>query len=533
MSVTVVGSGASGIHFALTLLKKGKKVTLVDTGYQAPPKVNVEDSFKDLKENLEDPAEYFLGKEYESVVSPEFSHEIYGFPPNKQYVFRTPKGFSHHSEGFEPLFSFARGGLAQAWTGGSYPYNDDDLRDYPFDYKDIEPYYSEIADRIGLIGADDDLVRFFPYHGNLLGPLQLDESSAILVDKYNKKREKLNSSMGVYLGRSRISVLSCDKNGRKKCDYSGRCLWSCPTDSLYVPSVTLKECLEYPEFTYIPDTFVTHFTTSGKEVNELKGYNVNNGSSFSLKTDKLVLAAGTMSSSKIFLDSIYRATGELHALEGLMDNRQILVPFINMGMLGKSHNPDSYQYHQLAVGIETKDPAHYIHGQITTLKTGLMQPAIQTMPLDYKTAIFVERNLHSALGVINLNFMDYRRPENRLAIEPDGKGGTKLRINYAPPSDEQKSINYGIKKAKKFLMKLGAIVPPGQIHTRPMGASIHYSGTIPMSQNKTPFTVNSNCRSNDFDNLYFVDGTPLPFLPAKNLTFTLMANAARVADKEF
>jgi choline dehydrogenase-like flavoprotein len=66
-----------------------------------------------------------------------------------------------------------------------------------------------------------------------------------------------------------------------------------------------------------------------------------------------------------------------------------------------------------------------------------------------------------------------------------------------------------------------------------MGASVHYAGTIPISATPTQFTASTNCRSHDFDNLYFVDGTTFPFLPAKNLTFTLMANATRVADLEF
>ena len=99
--------------------------------------------------------------------------------------------------------------------------------------------------------------------------------------------------------------------------------------------------------------------------------------------------------------------------------------------------------------------------------------------------------------------------------------------------DSARKIARSMKKVKKFMGGLGAVVPPGQAHTRPMGASVHYSGTLPMSVESKPHTLTPNCRSREFGNLYFVDGTSFPFLPAKNLTFTLMANAARVADKEF
>jgi choline dehydrogenase-like flavoprotein len=64
-----------------------------------------------------------------------------------------------------------------------------------------------------------------------------------------------------------------------------------------------------------------------------------------------------------------------------------------------------------------------------------------------------------------------------------------------------------------------------------MGASVHYAGTLPMSVEDKPFTVTPGCRSRDVENLFVVDGSTFPFLPAKNITFSLMANAVRVAEE--
>ena len=192
VKITVVGSGASGVHFALSALKKGHQVEMLDVGYSAPPNVNPEFSFVDIKSKLEDPVAYFLGKNYETVVSPDFDKEIYEFPPNKMYIFKVPRGFKSDSRNFDPLFSFARGGLAEAWTGGSYPFNDQDLALFPFGYETLKPYYEEIAERIGLIGDRDDISRFFPWHENLLPPLELDENSKIILEKYQKRRKLLN-----------------------------------------------------------------------------------------------------------------------------------------------------------------------------------------------------------------------------------------------------------------------------------------------------------------------------------------------------
>jgi choline dehydrogenase-like flavoprotein len=85
-------------------------------------------------------------------------------------------------------------------------------------------------------------------------------------------------------------------------------------------------------------------------------------------------------------------------------------------------------------------------------------------------------------------------------------------------------------RLKRVLWKLGCVVPPGMAHVRPMGASVHDAGVFPMSRGGGRWTTTEHCESREFPNLLLVDGATFPFLPAKNLTFTLMANAVRVAE---
>jgi len=54
-----------------------------------------------------------------------------------------------------------------------------------------------------------------------------------------------------------------------------------------------------------------------------------------------------------------------------------------------------------------------------------------------------------------------------------------------------------------------------------------------MARTGGPLTVDEHGHSRDIQGLYFVDGATFPFLPAKNLTFTLMANATRIATAAF
>jgi choline dehydrogenase-like flavoprotein len=528
--VVVVGSGASGVHFALTLLRKGLAVTMLDVGRQGGPAVAPDATLTALKHRLDDPAEYFLGSRFEGVLLPGDGGEYYGIPPGKSYVFDPVDGFQQSSSGFAPLFSFARGGLAQAWTGGCYPFNAEELEPFPFGAADLAPHYDEVARRIGISGERDDLARFMPVHDHLLPPLRLDPHSERLVQAYERARGRLNHQ-GIYLGRTRVATLSRPLDGREACDYLGRCLWGCPRGSLYTPAQTLVECRQYPSFEYIDQVEVESFTVAaGRRVKSVVARRLSGGEPFELPVDRLALAAGALLSAKIFLLSVWRHSGERVRLRGLMDNRQILVPFVNLSMLGQPFADASYQYHLLGLGLEAASPRDYVHAQITTLKTALLHPIIQRLPLDLGTSTFITRAVHAALGLINLNFRDTRREDNYVELA-DEAGRPRLHLHYAPDADEPARVRAAMRQVRRALRALGCLVPPGMAHERPMGASVHYAGLLPMTQDAQPFTTTPDGRSREFENLYLVDGVTFPFLPAKNITFTLMANAVRIAEE--
>jgi hypothetical protein len=214
--IVVVGSGASAVHFALSALEKGREVLMLDVGRERPASVMPEATLTELKSALSDPVRYFLGNTFEAVLYPGSNVEYYGFPPSKSYVFSGVPQFKWRAEGFRPLASFAQGGLAEAWTGGVYPFNDAELAEFPFAYAEIAPYYELVSRRIGISGETDDLSRFMPAHQYLMPPLELDEHSGVLLKAYERRRAHLNGRLGCYIGRSRIATISRDKDGRRR-----------------------------------------------------------------------------------------------------------------------------------------------------------------------------------------------------------------------------------------------------------------------------------------------------------------------------
>lgn len=528
--VLVVGSGATGVHFAATALERGHDVLMLDVGYERPAPVAPDQDFDGLKDTLEDPAAYFLGPEGETVVYPTPKAKFYGFPPSKTYVFSPAERFASEESGFAAVTSFAAGGLAEAWTGGVYPLNDAELEDFPFDHAALAPHYAAVARRIGISGADDDLARFAPYFPEYQPALEADSHSKLLLSRYARSRDWFHRRHGFYLGRSRVAVLSQPLGDRQACDYLGRCLWGCPRDSLYAPSATLRDLRRHARFTYVPGVYVEYFAGNAGRIERIVASPLGGGEPREFTADQYVLAAGALCSSRIVLESHYRATGQVAELPGLMDNRQLMIPFITLRLLGAVAATHSYQFHQVALGISGPDPKAYVHGQITALKAASVHPIVQSMPVDSRTALALFRATHAALGVANVWLHDTRREGNRLTIRPGTEGGrTSMVMRYRVSDDDALRVNRTLKTMKRSLRKLGAIVPPGMTRILPPGSSIHYAGTLPMSREKRPFTSDSACRSHDWENLTFADGATFPFLPAKNLTYTLMANAVRVA----
>ena len=217
-------------------------------------------------------------------------------------------------------------------------------------------------------------------------------------------------------------------------------------------------------------------------------------------------------------------------LTGLMDNRQVLMPFVNRRRVGTGWNPDSYQYHQLAIALDADDPVDQIHGLLTTLKTAPVHPLVNSVPLSARTSVAAVRNVHAALGLLNVNHADRPRAGSFVTLEESSVAGDSvLVVAYEPPADDASRVASSTRRMRRALGKLGCTAPRSMTHVRPMGASVHYAGTLPMSEGGAPFTSTSEGRCRPFQNLYVVDGSGFPSLPAKNLTFTLMANATRIA----
>jgi choline dehydrogenase-like flavoprotein len=525
----VIGSGASGVHYALSVIERGEEVTLLDVGYERPTALFPDANYAQLKERVDDPLTHFLGKRAEYVVYPGPQSKPYGFPPDKAYVFRQPPHWHMRRQGFDPLVSFARGGLAEAWTGGSYELDERDLAAFPFTLGDLQPHYSTVARRIGITGERDDLQRFSPMSAPYMTPLALDAHSRRLLEMYARRRDRVNA-LGVFFGRSRVALLTHDMGARRSCTQLGRCLMGCPRESLYAPSYTLRELQRHARFTYVPGVFVERVVLDGNGTAlGVAARRLGGGEEVHFSGDRVVLAAGALATTRIYLATLLHEQGSAPELHGLMDNRHVSMPFVTPALIGRDVELASYQFHHVALGMRGETPAGDMHGQMTTLKGAQVHPIVSTLPFDFRAGLGVFRRVRAALGVVNFWLADSRRRANIVRLVSDQGPLPHLVLEYADDAADRAQTQHAIATVRRALGILGSLAPRSQTVILPRGSSVHYAGTLPMSTEDAPHTCRADGSLRGLQRLVIADGAAFSSLPAKNITFTLMANAVRIA----
>ena len=362
-----------------------------------------------LKDSLADPGAYFLGTRYEGVLLPDATEEYYGIPPSKQYVF-DPARFRHATPGFAPLFSFARGGLAEAWTGGCYPFNIDELADFPFSHR-----ISRLTTTRWRAGSAS-LAPTTIWPGSCRSTItccrpSLDRHSEKLLRPYERARDRLNRR-GAYLGRTRVATLSRALGSREACDYLGRCLWGCPRNALYTPSQTLRECQTYSDsstslasrWTVSPSVPATACVPSMFALWTA-------GPRRSLLSIVWRWRRERCRRPESFSTSVLRDTGHRVRLHGLMDNRQVLVAVREPGddrraVLRRDLSvPPAGHGHR--VGDSARLCARADHdAEDRTAPPDNPAPAVRSRHVHVRI-----RAVHAALGLVNVNFRDTRREE--------------------------------------------------------------------------------------------------------------------------
>lgn len=517
--IIIVGSGPTGVAAALGFADNKIVPLVLDVGYDPHSHPPLKEGFYDYRKS-NDSFDIMIGKDYEGLHN--LIHEKKIFPklisPFMQYVVKDADRLSPVDEkGFIATQSFAKGGLANAWGAGLYRVLDDELQNIPLSASDLTPYYDRFTNEIGISGDEDDLTKFFGSTEGLLPPLKLSKKSSLLLSKYEKRKNSFNKK-GIYIGRPRLCVLSKDYKNRQKCSYNNLESWFPHQPYIYTPAYTLNRLIEEKKIHYKRSILVKRWSREKDSV-VVHAINSNDSSEIKFKCKKLILAAGTINSAKIVLNSKKDFNTELP----LLDNGLVQIPLIFPRFVGSKHETDVLGLPNLDIVIESKQNGERLKGSIVELSFPLKSFFSEMLPFSAQDNLRFMKYFLQSLLVVLLYFPSSSINSGYIKLRSDDK----LEVSSSPYYFDKGVL----KDLTRAFNRVGIVTHTLMMEYAQPGYAIHYAGSLPMVE--SPFREYQCSKTGELYNepdVHIVDGSLFSHIPAKNITFTFMANAMRIAD---
>ncbi len=488
----IIGSGPSAISAAFPLLEKGLNVLMVD-GSTEKKEIQSTDN-----QNFGQFGEHIPPANDQSPKTRLFDLS------NATQIFKNLNMISSSQLNFSGAIK--RGGLSNYWGAYIAEFDDNDLNNFPIKYNDLKDSYNFLYKKIAISGSlGDDLSRFHGINMDIQKPYALYPTAASFL---NKSRSIISPK--IILGRSRNALASEQSSHQNACVGCNKCLLNCDYHSIFSSSQLIDDLKKFKNFTILDDFFVENLSfknnlwlasSTGKPV---------------LRAKKVLLGAGVLSTANLILNSFPAINKRLP----LLNNPLISYPIISPSHFFRNYDVNFNALAQLALKYDYSDD-HYAFGAIYSLESIPYEQYSIKLPFNLSFNQYILSIIKTGILASTLYFPSHFSSNS---LHRDSSG---LHINAKFTEDFIFLINsVVIKTLRKYFFRFGSFIPNFQI--LPIGTDNHYAGTFPMGA-KGDYKTNAEGMLNNFNGLYIIDSSTFPFLPAKHLTFTVMANANRIA----
>lgn len=546
--VCIIGSGAGGGPVALTLAEAGYSVVVLEKG----PWLKENDFYKDeiaccrrntYSRNLRE--EFHVVEEHDRkrgwVAKPTYDSSwdfwngnMVGGSSNLM------SGFFHRlkPKDFRLLSEF--GAIEDA-----------NIADWPINYEDLEPYYAKVEQEVGISGRVVDHPNLeprstsdYPYPPTAEHPVANWFDEACI-------REGLHS---IPVARA---ILSRPANGRSSCQYSGYCgSYGCSTGAKGSSrAALLNRAVASGNCEIRPKSHVYHLKSdrSGKVVSA--NYYDESGTAATVSASLFVVACQAVETSRLLLlsqgprhpDGLANNSGQVgknllfaaggagtgtflyDKLDPEMANQlRIRGPFVNRALQDWYYidNDDMGRMKGGTIEFLFRHPNPI--GRANRLKWD-GDSLLWGHPLKNK----IQSHFRDAAYLRFETFADWLPNDNcnvTLDANSKDKWNTPVaRIKIGNHPHDLKVGRYLARKGYKMLKDLGADTASWGVSGKPpvnlMAGGCRF-GTDPDKS-----VLDSNCRAHDVENLYVTDGSFMPTGGSVPYTWTIYANAFRIADK--
>ena len=494
----VIGSGLGGASAAWALAQKGYRVAVLERGQWPLRDASDWDSRKILVKS--------------------------------QYASKNPTAVSQYGESAKDVFFNENvGGMSVFYGGAAFRFRENDFKNWPFSYADLEIYYGQAEDALTVHGANP---------GNDLcdssGPLRSKNYSRTPIPLTGPSRRIFNSarSLGMHPSAVPLAIRFTGKStGQAQCIQCLTCDgFPCKIEA---KSEACSSFLLSPlsrGVTVITGIHVDSIDFSGTHATAINGES-KAPIKINLENRALILAAGALSSPAILLRSQCEKISNPGRLDLIGKRLMRHCNAIVAGVFPFRINAQNEFQKQIAVfDFYHQDRAS--HGLATGVIQDIYTPPASAVtalaPLGLKTiGTILRERIQNLLCIAE----DEAREENRVELSDrqDSNGILATKITHSYTAADLARRNFLLVKAKRILRKSGALF----FQVMRIDSFSHALGTLCAGNDPKKSVLDGNCKMWGVENLWALDGSFMPSSAGVNPSLTIVANSLRVIEKQF
>ncbi len=397
---------------------------------------------------------------------------------------------------------------------------------WPYRYAELEPYYAQAENLLGVAGDDDGDPTAPPRSGpypHAPAPLAAISRSlrAAAID------------MGLSPFRLPLALNhSQEAAGRNRCVSCRTCdTYACAIGAKNdIETVVIRPLLE-KGLTLRPRTVALRLEVEAGRARRLVAHDKDGGRTVEIEADRFVLAGGALATPHLILASRLEGLCSAPSAVGryLMRHANAKV----FGLFASAPDEEGVFHKQLALhdwyfGDPKDGPAEAAGklGGIQQVTTPPRKLVEAYLPFGVRTAVgALTEHLTGLLCIAE----DQPRLANGVKVDwtrRDAFGLPQLVIEHRYTARDRSALGALVRRAKRILRRSGALF----CHTHVLKTFSHALGTVRMGADPTSSPLDEVCRFRGVDNLWVTDASALPTSGAVNPSLTIASNALRTAD---
>ena len=523
--IAVIGSGPAGVSAATALTTRGQDVVLYDGGAQLEAERRAQ-----VDELASLPRDQWPTETVETIRSAS-EVGIGGVPEKLSYGSAFPYAdvarllpFENHGSDTRP--TLARGGFSTVWGSCVLPYAEADLTDWPISVEDLAPHYRAVTRFLPLAASPDDLTAEFPLYCDAPHPLNPSEQAQHLMRDLMRSRGDL-AEQGLRFGWSRLAVRADANRETPGCAYCGLCMYGCPYRLIYDASASLDRLIREGRTEYRGGVVVERLEERAGGV-RLSLREVVTATRTQVDVDRVYVACGPVSTTRLMLSSLDRYDRPVT----LRDSQYFLLPWLRMQ--GGPRPQDEALHTLCQIFLELRDPRidpHNIHLQIYSYNDlyarlfdqllgplkGVGKPAVDGL---LSRMLLIQGYLHSDTS------------PSIVATLRQHRDGPLLELDERRNPRTRPTLRRLVGRLLRLAPKLRAAPIFPALNIAAAGRGYHSGGSFPMRERPGELECDLLGRPQGLERIHLVDSSTFPSIPSTTITFTIMANAHRIASTE-